>query len=90
VGRGAARRRSGLAGRRFAADAGTRRLAGIDGSLGDAIGLIGGAGALVGALLRYWVLSFGVEGELELERATAIGYFIGVTAGISATLGILT
>lgn len=54
----------------------------MGGSLGDAIGLIAAVGALTGAIVRYYTVLVRAPDPLEIERATAIGFFIGLLAAI--------
>lgn len=58
----------------------------MDGSLGEVIGLIAAVAALVGALTRYSAVLAGAGTQIEIERATAVGFFVGLTAAIPAAI----
>jgi hypothetical protein len=62
----------------------------MDGSLGEAIGLVAAVAALAGAITRYSAVLAGAATQVEIERATAAGFFVGLAAAIPAAVVTLT
>lgn len=62
----------------------------MDGSLGEAIGLVAAVGALAGAITRYYAVLAGAANQIEVERATAVGFFIGLVPAILVAAFTLT